>query len=65
MGGLVIDIMIVPGLWIVTPVSPEWNTVVYPSLANLFTLMRGVLSPGNMSASHALLVNCSKGSSVL
>jgi hypothetical protein len=64
-GGSVIAIVIMPGLWIVTPVSPGWNTVVYPSLANLFTLVRGVLSPGKMSASLALLVNCSKGSLVL
>jgi hypothetical protein len=63
MRGLVIAI--VPGLWIVTPVSPGWNTVVYPSLANLFTLTRGVLSPGKMSASLALLINCSKGLPVL
>ncbi len=39
--------------------------MVYPSSANLFTLMRGDLSPGSMSASLALLDNCSKGSSVL
>ncbi len=65
MGGLIIVFVIMPGLWIVTPVSPGWNTVVYPSLANLFMLMRSVLSPGKMSVSLALLVNCLKGSLVL
>jgi hypothetical protein len=38
---------------------------VYPSLANLLTLTSGVLSPDKMSVSLALLVNCSKGSSVM
>ncbi len=65
MGRLGVIILIMPGLWTVTPVSPGWKTVVYPSLAILFTLTRGVLSPGRRSVSLALLVNCSKGSSVL
>ncbi len=65
MGGSAVVMEIVPGLWIVTPFSPGWTTVVYPPLAILFTLTSGVLSPDRMSASLALLVNCSKGSSVL
>ncbi len=65
LGGSVIVMEIVPGLWTVTPFSPGWKTVVYPSLAILLTLTSGVLSPGRMSASLALLVDCSKGSLVL
>ena len=30
-GGSLVMIVIVPGLWIVTPSSPGWKTVVYPS----------------------------------
>ena len=61
---VVIVIVPVAGLWIVTPSSPGWKIDVYPSSANLLTLTSGVLSPGRMSASLALSLNCSSGSLV-
>ncbi len=54
-----------PSLWIVTPSSPVWNIVVYPSSAILFTLSKNHLSPGRISASLAASVRCLKGSFVL
>ena len=39
--------------------------MVYPSLAILLMLMRGLFSPGRMSVSLALLLSCLKGSWVL
>ena len=63
-GSVVIVTATVPGSWVVTPSSPGWKMVVYPSLASLLTLMSGVVSPGRMSASLALLLNCFSGSLV-
>ncbi len=57
--------MSVPGLWTVTPFSPGWKTVVYPSSDSFLTLAKNVLSPGSTSASRAAFVSCSKGSRVL
>ncbi len=48
-----------------TPSSPGWNIVVYPSSAILFTLRRDCLSPGNISPSLAASNNCSNGSLAL
>ena len=63
-GSMVVVTFTVPGSWIVTPFSPGWKMVVYPSSASLLTLMSGVVSPGRMSASLALSLNCFSGSLV-
>ena len=63
-GGSDVVMVIVPGLWIVAPRSPGWKTVVYPSLAILFTLINGVFRPGRMSAALAVLLSCWSGNSV-
>ncbi len=54
----------VSGLCTVTPFSPGWIFVVYPSSDYLLTLARDFFSPGSTSASRAAIVICSKGSSV-
>ena len=56
--------VIVPSLWIVTPSSPGWNIVVFPSSNILLTLRRDRFSPGNTSASLTALVSVSNGSLV-
>ena len=63
-GSAVVVTVTVPGSWIVTPFSPGWKMVVYPSSASLLTLTSGVVSHGRMSASLALSLNCFSGSFV-
>ncbi len=63
-GSIVVVIVTVPGLCIITPFSPGWKIVVYPSSVNLLTLTSAVFRPGRMSASRALPLNCSNGSLV-
>ena len=58
MGGSVVVIVTVPDLWIVSPSSPGWKILVYPSSANLLTLTSGAFSPGRMSASLGLSLSC-------
>ncbi len=55
----------VPGLCTVTPLSPGWKIVVYPSSAHLLTLASDFLSPGRTTASLPSVVSCSYGSRVL
>ncbi len=63
-GGSLVVMMIVPSLWIVTPSSPGWNIVVYPSSSILLTHRRDCFSPVNATASLAVLVGVSNGSLV-
>ncbi len=63
--GLLVVMASVPFLWILTPSSPGWNIVVYPSSGILFMLRSDCLSPGNMWASLAASDNCLNGSLVL
>ncbi len=53
MGGSVVVMDTVPCLCTVTPSSPGWNIIVYPSSAILLTLTTGVFNPGRISASLA------------
>ena len=65
MGGLLIVIVSVPFLWIITPLSPGLNIVVYPFSAILFMLRSDFVSPGSMLASLASDDSCLNGSCVL
>ena len=64
-GGLLVVIVSVPLSWIVTPSFSGWKIVVYPSSANLFTLINDCRKCGSTCASLAFLLSCRKGRDVL
>ncbi len=64
-GGSLVEMVIVPCLWMVTPSSAGLKTVMYPSSDILFTLRRDFFSPGSTSSSCAASNSLSKESFVL